>query len=131
MNRKKIKWAIKTFLAVAAMLIGSLAVLIALSILCISKEMTDKVNDEFSGFSAQNGIIRESLAIPQRPQKILKALSQMLVIATVSAEMKTFLQILPYLQETALWKVSGFHRFIKVNLENIYTLGIVCKKKNR
>lgn len=61
MNLKKMKLATKTSLAIAAILIISLTILVAVSVLSVNKEMITAIDAEFLGISTQNGIIVQGI----------------------------------------------------------------------
>ncbi|MGC4019544.1 MAG: methyl-accepting chemotaxis protein [Muricomes sp.] len=61
MKLKKMKLATKTSLAIAVILIVSLAVLIVSSVLSVSKEMAATVDGEFSGLANENGILVQGM----------------------------------------------------------------------
>lgn len=58
---KKMKLAAKTSIAVAIILIFSLTILIFVSVISVSKEMSKTIDGEFSGVANQNGIIVQSI----------------------------------------------------------------------
>lgn len=92
MNLKKMKLATKTSLALAAILTICLIILITVSVLSVSKEMTETVNSEFLGFATQNGntvqgIIDDATFVAQNFQDYLEdayeTYDQMLAVQAV------------------------------------------------